>query len=38
MLLHGLMELGRDPLKSDHFAGYIVDDSDLEYSDCSRER
>uniref|UniRef100_A0A1X7TXL4 Uncharacterized protein n=1 Tax=Amphimedon queenslandica TaxID=400682 RepID=A0A1X7TXL4_AMPQE len=29
------MELGRGPLKGDHFAGYLEDDSDLEYSDCS---
>ena len=32
------MELGRGPLKGDHFAGYLEDDSDLEYSDCSAGR
>lgn len=28
-----LMEFGR--VSDDHYAGYVVDDSDLEYSDCS---
>lgn len=27
------MEFGR--VSDDHYAGYVVDDSDLEYSDCS---
>lgn len=27
------MEFGR--VSGDHYAGYVVEDSDLEYSDCS---
>ena len=27
------MEFGR--VFGDHYAGYVVEDSDLEYSDCS---
>ena len=30
------MEFGRIP--GDHYAGYIEDDSDLEYSDCGEYR
>ena len=32
------MELGGDPLESDPYAGYVIEDSDLEYSDCSEGR
>ena len=33
-----VMELGGDPLESDPYAGYVIEDSDLEYSDCSEGR
>ena len=37
-LLDSVMELGRVSSDGDPYAGYVVDDSDLEYSDCSEER